>query len=66
MPFPRELQELEVPLVTLETWQRALGAFENQYCSTCPVINDTTVGTDNVICAGGLDGAGSCKGDSGE
>ena len=66
MKVPRELQELEVPLVTLETCQRAYGVFENQYCSTCPVINDTTVVTDSMICAGGLDGAGSCRGDSGE
>ena len=63
---PRELQELEVPLVTLETCQRALGVFENQYCQTCPVINDTTVVTDSMICAGGLDGSSACFGDSGE
>ena len=66
MPFPRELQELEVPLVTLETCQRAYGVFEIQHCSTCPVVNETIVVTESMICAGGLDGAGVCNGDSGE
>ena len=60
------LQELEVPLVTLETCQRAIGVFENQYCRNCTRFNDTTVVTDSMICAGGLDGAGPCKFDSGE
>ena len=66
MPFPRELQELEVPLVTLETCQRSYGVFEIQQCSTCPVVNETIVVTESMICAGGLDGAGVCGGDSGE
>ena len=64
--LPRELQELEVPLVTLETCQRAIGVYENQHCATCPQVNDTTVVTDSIICAGGLDGAGLCLFDSGE
>ena len=60
--LPKKLQELEVPLVTLETCQRAIGVFENQHCATCPRFNDTTIVTDGMICAG----AGLCQFDSGK
>ena len=62
----KKLQELEVPLVTQETCQRAMGVFENQNCGNCSKFNDTTVVPDTWICAGGLDGAGICYYDSGE
>ena len=62
----KKLQEVEVPLVTQETCQRAMGVFENQNCANCSIFNDTTVVPDTWICGGGLDGAGTCSFDSGE
>ena len=63
---PRELQELEVPLVSLETCQRAYGWISLPYGPNGSQENFSFVVTDDMLCAGGLDGAGTCVGDSGE
>ena len=63
--LPRELQELEVPIVTLETCQRTYGWLEIRGPNKTR-LNDSRVVTETMICAGGLDGAGTCTYDSGE
>ena len=61
----RELQELEVPIVTLETCQRTFGWHEIRGPNGTRE-NDSRVVTETMICAGGLDGSGTCLSDSGE
>ena len=64
-PDPRELQELDMPLVTLETCQRVWGWYEYMGRNGTKK-NDSQVVSDSMICAGGLDGPSACVGDSGE
>ena len=61
----RELQELEVPIVTLETCQRTFGWLEVKGPNGTR-RNESQVVTQAMMCAGGLDGAGICLADSGE
>ena len=66
--FPRELQEVEQPLITLETCQRAWGVFEsvNPGSPGNEVRkNISIVVTDSMVCTDGFDGAGPCFFDSG-
>ena len=66
-PFPRELQEIEQPLLTLETCQRAWGVFElvRGRPGNETRHNVSNVVTDSMICTDGFDGAGPCFFDSG-
>ena len=65
-PLPRELQELDVGLVTLETCQRTYGWIETRQGPNGTRINESYAVTSSMICAGGLGGTGACEGDSGE
>ena len=66
-PFPRELQEVQQPLITLETCQRAWGVFERLAGrpGNETRVNTSVAVTDSMVCTDGFDGAGPCFFDSG-
>ena len=63
--LPKELQELQVPLVTLETCQRTYGWLK-AHGENGTRVNESLVVTDSMICAGGLNRSGACQYDSGK
>ena len=65
IPFPRELQEVEQPLITLESCQRAWGVFEGVSPGNETRKNSSIIVTDSMVCTDGFDGAGPCFYDSG-
>ena len=63
--LPRELHELDVPLVSLETCQRTYGWLETEGRNGTRTNRSFQVSED-MLCAGGLDGAGAYLFDSGK
>ena len=61
----KELQELQVPLVTVETCQRTYGWIDVPGLNETR-LNESLVVTDSVICAGGQNRTGVCQYDSGK